>query len=71
MGKYILCIDLKNQTNKRICKYQLTQEIHLNQEEHPFRAVEITLIALDPSRHGEGSAALCFALAPLLTVVRA
>lgn len=27
--------------NKRICKYQLTQEIHLNQEENHFRVVEI------------------------------
>lgn len=62
MGKSILCIDLKNQTNKRICKYQLTQEIHLNQEEHPFRVVEITLIALNPSRRGEGSAALCVSI---------
>lgn len=62
MGKSILCIDLKNQPNKRICKYQLTQEIHLNQEEHPFRVVEITLIALNPSRRGEGSAALCVSI---------
>lgn len=62
MGESILCIDPKKQTNKRICKYQLTQEIYLNQEENHFRVVEITLIPLNLSKHGEGSATMCFGI---------